>query len=108
MSSILSNRKETLFNSFYYLGRSKILLTKQKYQFSYNSIFRYFEFLNIFSKKEINILFFYCFYNYTIYFKKDIQFLIFVLYNINYNKTLELCYYLKKNFSKKFIRISYF
>jgi len=33
--------------------------------------FKYFEFLDIFSKKETNILLFYCFYNYAIYFKED-------------------------------------
>ncbi len=34
--------------------------------------FRYFEFLDVFSKKETNILLFYCFYNYIIYLKEDI------------------------------------
>jgi len=35
----LLNKKETLFNNLYYLEKSKILLTKQKYQFNYNFIF---------------------------------------------------------------------
>ena len=33
--------------------------------------FKYFKFFDVFSKKEIDILFFYCFYNYVIYLKED-------------------------------------
>ena len=103
MSSTLVDKKKTLLNKLYYLRKSKILLIKQKYQFSTILSSRYFEFLDIFFKKKINILLSYSFYNYTIYFKENIQFLVFILYNIRYNKTLKVCCYLNKNLSKKFI-----
>ncbi len=70
--------------------------------------FRYFEFLDVFSKKETNILSSYRFYDYVIHLKEDAQSLVSVLYDMSRNETLELRRYLDKNLNKEFIRVSRF
>ena len=67
---------------------------------------KYFAFLNVFFKKNANILSSYCLYNYAIHLKKDAQPLAFALYDMSRNEALELCRYLNKNLSKEFIRVS--
>jgi len=70
--------------------------------------FRYFKFLNIFFKKNVNILFLHWVHDYVIHFKEDAQFLVFALYDISHDKILELHHYLNENLSKDFIRVSCF
>ena len=67
---------------------------------------RYHEYLNVFFKKEVDILFSHRVYDNIIHFKKNTQFLVFALYDMSYNEVQELCRYLNKNLSKKFIRIN--
>ena len=47
---------------------------------------RYHEYLNVFFKKEVDILFSYRVYDHVIHFKKDAQLLVFALYDISYNE----------------------
>ncbi len=68
--------------------------------------FRYFKFLDIFFKKDVDILFLHWVHDHVIHFKKDAQLSIFVLYNMNYDEILELQRYLDENLSKDFIQVS--
>jgi len=70
--------------------------------------FRYFKFLNVFFKKNIDILFLHWTHDYVIHFKEDAQFSVFALYNMSRDKILELCRYLNENLSKDFIQINHF
>jgi len=70
--------------------------------------FKYFKFLNIFFKKNIDILSLHQAHNYFIHLKKDAQFSIFALYNISCDKILKLCRYLNENLSKDFIQVNHF
>jgi len=47
-------------------------------------------------------------YDHVIHFKKDAQFLVFTLYNINHDKILKLHHYLNENLSKDFIQVNHF
>ncbi len=70
--------------------------------------FRYFKFLDVFFKKNINILSLHSAHDYVIHFKKDAQLSVFTLYNMSRDKILELCCYLNENLSKDFIQVSHF
>jgi len=70
--------------------------------------FKYFKFLNIFFKKNVNILSLHQVHDHVIHLKKDAQFSVFALYNINHDKILELHRYLNENLSKDFIQVSHF
>ncbi len=70
--------------------------------------FRYFKFLNVFFKKNVDILSLHQAHDHVIHLKKDAQLLIFALYNMSYDKILELRRYLNENLSKDFIQVSYF
>ncbi len=69
---------------------------------------RYFKFLDIFFKKNVDILFLHWVHDHVIHFKEDAQFSVFALYNISRDKILELRRYLDENLSKKFIQVSHF
>ena len=69
---------------------------------------RYHEYLNVYFKKEVDILFSHRAYDYVIHLKKDAQSLVFVLYNMSYNEAQELHRYLNENLNKKFIRVNRF
>jgi len=70
--------------------------------------FRYFKFLNIFFKKNIDILFLHQAHDHVIHFKEDAQLSVFTLYNMSRDEILELRYYLNENLSKDFIQVSHF
>ncbi len=70
--------------------------------------FRYFKFLNIFFKKNVDILSLHQAHDHVIHLKENAQFSIFALYNISCDKILELCCYLNENLSKDFIQVSHF
>ncbi len=70
--------------------------------------FRYFEFLDVFFKKNVDILFLHQAHDHVIHLKEDAQFSVFALYNMNHDKILELRRYLNENLSKDFIRVSHF
>jgi len=68
--------------------------------------FRYFEFLDIFFKKNIDILSLHWVHDHVIHLKKDAQFSVFALYDMSRDKILELRRYLNENLSKDFIQVS--
>ncbi len=68
--------------------------------------FKYFEFLNVFFKKNVDILSLHQAYDHVIHLKEDAQFSVFALYNISHDEILELRRYLNKNLSKDFIQVS--
>ncbi len=68
--------------------------------------FRYFEFLDIFFKKNVNILSSHQAHDYVIHFKEDAQSSVFALYDMSRDKILELRRYLNENLSKDFIQVS--
>ena len=89
-----------------------VIITQKKFKFyqqskNINSVTilfsQYHNYLNIFFKKKADILFLHWIYNYIIHFKKDVQFLVSALYDINCDEALKFYWYLNKNFSKKFI-----
>jgi len=65
--------------------------------------FKYFKFLDIFFKKNVNILFLHQAYDHVIHLKEDAQFSVFALYDISCDEILELRRYLNENLSKDFI-----
>ncbi len=65
--------------------------------------FKYFEFLNVFFKKNIDISSLHQAYDHVIHLKEDAQFSVFTLYNMSRDEILELHCYLNKNLSKDFI-----
>ena len=67
---------------------------------------RYHEYLNVFFKKEVDILLSHRVYDYVIHLKKDAQFFVFALYDMNHNETQELRRYLDENLNKEFIRVN--
>ena len=67
---------------------------------------RYHEYLNVFFKKEVDILFSHRVYDHVIYLKKNVQFLVFVLYDMSHNEAQELHRYLDKNLNKEFIQVN--
>ncbi len=68
--------------------------------------FKYFKFLNVFFKKNVDILSLHQAYDHVIHLKEDASLSIFTLYNMSYDKILELRRYLNENLSKDFIQIS--
>jgi len=68
--------------------------------------FRYFEFLDIFFKKNVDILSLHQAHDHVIHFKEDAQFSVFALYNMSRDEILELRRYLNENLSKDFIQVS--
>ncbi len=70
--------------------------------------FRYFKFLNIFFKKNVDILSLHWVHDHVIHFKEDAQSLVFALYNMSRDEILELRRYLNENLSKDFIQVSHF
>ncbi len=69
--------------------------------------FRYFKFLDIFFKKNVNILSSHWVYDQVIHLKEDAQFSVFALYDMSRDEILELCRYLNENLSKDFIQVSH-
>ncbi len=65
--------------------------------------FKYFKFLNVFFKKNVDILSLHQAHDHVIHLKKDAQFSIFALYDMSCDEILELRRYLNKNLSKDFI-----
>ncbi len=70
--------------------------------------FRYFKFLNIFFKKNVDILSLHWAHNHVIHLKENAQFSVFAWYDMSRDEILELCRYLNENLSKDFIRVSHF
>jgi len=70
--------------------------------------FRYFKFLDIFFKKNVDILSLHQAHDHVIHLKEDAQLSIFALYNMSHDEILELHYYLNENLSKDFIQVSHF
>ncbi len=71
-------------------------------------MFKYFKFLNVFFKKNINILSLHQAHDHVIHLKEDAQFSVFALYDINCDEILELHRYLNENLSKDFIWVNCF
>ena len=69
---------------------------------------KYHEFLNICSRKKVDILFKHESHDHVIHFQKNKRFLIFVLYDMSYNEILKFRRYLNENFNKKYIRVNRF
>jgi len=69
--------------------------------------FKFFEFLNIFFKKNVDILFLHQAHNHVIHFKEDAQFSVFALYDMSRDEILELRRYLNENLSKDFIQVNH-
>ena len=69
---------------------------------------RYFKFLNVFFKKNVNILSLHQVHDHVIHLKENAQFSVFALYNISRDEILELRRYLDENLSKEFIQVSHF
>ncbi len=71
-------------------------------------MFRYFKFLDVFFKKNVDILSLHQAYDHVIHLKEDAQFSVFALYDMNHDEILELWHYLNENLSKDFIQVSHF
>ncbi len=69
--------------------------------------FRYFEFINIFFKKNVDILSLHRAHDHVIHLKEDAQFSVFALYDMSRDKILELRRYLNENLSKDFIQVNH-
>ncbi len=70
--------------------------------------FRYFKFLDVFFKKNVDILSLHQAHDHVIHLKEDAQFSVFALYDMSRDKILELHCYLNENLSKDFIQVSHF
>jgi len=70
--------------------------------------FRYFKFLNVFFKKNVDILSLHQTHDHVIHLKEDAQLSVFALYNMSRDEILELRRYLNENLSKDFIQVSHF
>jgi len=70
--------------------------------------FRYFKFLDVFFKKNVDILSLHQAHDHVIHLKEDAQFSVFALYDMSRDKILELHRYLNENLSKDFIQVSHF
>ncbi len=70
--------------------------------------FRYFKFLDVFFKKNVDILSLHQAHDHVIHLKEDAQFSVFALYNMSHDKILELRHYLNENLSKDFIWVNHF
>ncbi len=67
-----------------------------------------FKFLDVFFKKNVNILSLHQVHDHVIHFKEDAQLSIFTLNNMSHDEILELRRYLNENLSKDFIQVSHF
>ena len=70
--------------------------------------FRYFKFLDVFFKKNVDILSLHWTHDHVIHLKEDAQFSVFTLYNMSHDEILELRRYLNENLSKDFIQVNHF
>ncbi len=70
--------------------------------------FRYFKFLDVFFKKNVDILSLHWVHDHVIHLKENAQFSIFALYNMSRDEILELHHYLNENLSKDFIQVNHF
>ncbi len=70
--------------------------------------FKYFEFLDVFFKKNVNILSLHQAHDHVIHLKEDAQLSVFALYDMSRDEILELHRYLNENLSKDFIRVNHF
>ncbi len=70
--------------------------------------FRYFKFLDVFFKKNVDILSLHWIHNHVIHLKENAQSSVFALYNMSRDEILELRRYLNENLSKDFIQVSCF
>jgi len=68
--------------------------------------FKYSKFLNIFFKKNVDILSLHWAHDHVIHLKEDAQFSVFALYDMSRDEILELRRYLNENLSKDFIQVS--
>ncbi len=68
--------------------------------------FRYSEFLDVFFKKNVDILSLHRAHDYVIHLKENAQFSVFALYDMSRDEILELRRYLNENLSKHFIQVS--
>ncbi len=68
--------------------------------------FRYFEFLDVFFKKNIDILSLHWTHNHVIHLKEDAQLSVFALYSMSHDEILELHHYLNENLSKDFFQVN--
>ncbi len=68
--------------------------------------FKYFKFLNIFFKKNVDILSLHQAHDHVIHLKEDAQLSVFALYDMSRDEILELRCYLNENSSKDFIQVS--
>ncbi len=68
---------------------------------------RYFKFLDVFFKKNVNILSLHWAHDHVIHLKEDVQFSVFALYNMSRDEILELRRYLDENLSKEFIQVNH-
>ena len=69
---------------------------------------QYHEYFKTFFKQNVDILLNHESQNHIINFKKNIQTLSFVLYDMNHNETLKFRRYLNENLNKEFIRVNRF
>ncbi len=69
-------------------------------------LFKYFKFLNIFFKKNVDILSLHQAHDHVIHLKEDAQLSVFALYDMSRDEILELRCYLNENSSKDFIQVS--
>ena len=69
---------------------------------------KYHEFLNVCSRKEVDILLKHESHDHVNYSQKNKRLSIFVLYDMSYNEILKFRRYLNENFNKKFIRVNRF
>jgi len=70
--------------------------------------FKYFEFLDVFFKKNVDILSLHQAHDHVIHLKEDAQLSVFALYDMSRDEILELHRYLNENLSKDFIRVNHF
>ena len=68
---------------------------------------RYFEFLDVFSKKDVDILSLHRDHDHVIHLKEDAQLSAFALYDMSRDEILELRRYLDENLSKEFIQVNH-
>jgi len=69
--------------------------------------FKYFKFLNVFFKKNIDILSLHQAHDHVIHLKEDAQLSVFALYDMSCDEILELRRYLNENLSKDFIQVNH-
>ena len=86
---------------FFYKNVKKTFKLKIEIDFKFFILFKYYDLLDVFFKKEVDKLFSYHTYNYKIKLKNGIQLKYFKTYHTNVKKNKEVKKYLKENFKKK-------